>query len=384
MADYQTGRASGLPKVIPERIREAREGRGYSLETFADALGVTRQAIAQYEIGQIGPSAEGLSRIMSLTEQPASFFVHPRRRKAESSSMPFWRSLKRMEQAARTRITRRLEWACDVVDYVESYIQLPAVGIPDLQWDFDHGSMDDIEDIAIRLRADWSLGYGPIHDIIPLLEFHGVVLLREKVSCEDMDAVSRWQAGRPYILFSSETESQPRINFNLAHELGHVILHSGIEVTSENLSKIERQANRFAGAFLLPKTSFPDEVLSTSIDYFLTLKGRWRVAVAAMVYRCKDLGILRDSQVKYLWRQMNTLNIRRIEPLDNAYEHAAPALLRSALEMLVSHRVQTKADIERAINLNPGDIESLCGTDAGWLAAQKVVAFPPRINLRTG
>jgi hypothetical protein len=42
--------------------------------------------------------------------------------------------------------------------------------------------------------------------------------------------------------------------------------------------------------------------------------------------------------------------------------------------------VQSKADMERAINLNPDDIESLAGTEAGWLAAQKIVVFAPRIN----
>jgi Zn-dependent peptidase ImmA (M78 family) len=285
-----------------------------------------------------------------------------------------------MDQAARNRISRRLEWAADVVDYVESFVQLPAVGIPDVQWDYERGSQDDIEAIALRLRADWNLGYGPIHDIVPLLEFHGVVLLRESVNCEDMDAVSRWQTGRPYILYSADVESQPRVNFNLSHELGHLILHSGLEVNSDNLARIERQANRFAGAFLLPRTSFPDEVVSTSLSHFLTLKERWRVAIAAMVYRCKDLGVLRESQVKYLWRQLAPM--RREEPLDHAFEEMRPSLLRSALEMIVSHRVRTKADVERDVNLNPEDIESLAGTDAGWLAAQKIIAFPPKLNMR--
>jgi Zn-dependent peptidase ImmA (M78 family)/DNA-binding XRE family transcriptional regulator len=380
MSTGNMGRESTLPKVIPERIREAREGRGFTLEAFADVLDVSRQAVAQYETGQNGPSGETLSRIISLTQQPTTFFTTPRRRKAESLSTPFWRSLKRMEQSARSRITRRLEWACDVVDYVESFIQLPTVGIPDLQWDFERGNLDDIEDIALRVRADWNLGFGPILDIVPLLEFHGIILLREKVACEDMDAVSRWQTGRPYILYSSEVESQPRVNFNLAHELGHIILHSGIDVTSDNLARVEKQANRFAGAFLLPRTTFPAEVLSTSLDYFKTLKERWRVAIAAMVYRCKDLEILTQSQVDYLWRQMNAIGRRR-EPLDDTFEHALPSLLRASLEMLVSHRVQTKEDIERAINLNPDDIESLSGTEVGWLTAQKIVAFPPRVNL---
>jgi hypothetical protein len=50
--------------------------------------------------------------------------------------------------------------------------------------------------------------------------------------------------------------------------------------------------------------------------------------------------------------------------------------------MMVAHRVQTKEDIERSINLNPEDIESLSGTKSGWLTAQKIVAFPPKLIMR--
>ena len=379
MTLFDFPRGNALPKVIPERIREAREGRGFTLETFAEALGRSRQAVAQFENGQNGPAADTLARIISITRQPPTFFTSPRRRKAESASTPFWRSLKRMDHAARTRITRRLEWASDAVDYIESYIQLPVVGIPNLQWDYERGSAEDIEDIALRLRADWSLGYGPIHDIAALLEHHGVILIKEAVACPDMDAVSRWQMGRPYILFSADIDGEPRTIYNLVHELGHLLLHSGLDVTSENLARLEKQANRFAGAFLLPRRTFPSEVLSTSLSYFKELKKRWHVSIAAMIYRCKDLGILNTNQVEYLWRQMASTGFRHKEPLDDAFEQSEPALLRASLQMLITHGVQTKADVEQAINLNSEDIESLCGTEPGWLSAEKVVPFKPRI-----
>ena len=60
-------------------------------------------------------------------------------------------------------------------------------------------------------------------DLPTLLEANGVILILQPVDCEDMDAVSRWQNGRPYILYSAEVESYPRVNHNLAHELGHVV-----------------------------------------------------------------------------------------------------------------------------------------------------------------
>jgi hypothetical protein len=42
--------------------------------------------------------------------------------------------------------------------------------------------------------------------------------------------------------------------------------------------------------------------------------------------------------------------------------------------MLVEHRVQTRAQISDALKLNPTDIESICGTDRGFLD-NKVVPF---------
>ena len=64
-----------LSKPIPERIKEAREARGFTLESFAIALGKTRQAVAQFETGQTSPSGETLSSIVALTQQPLTFFV---------------------------------------------------------------------------------------------------------------------------------------------------------------------------------------------------------------------------------------------------------------------------------------------------------------------
>jgi hypothetical protein len=41
------------------------------------------------------------------------------------------------------------------------------------------------------------------------LEANGIVLIKEAVRCADMDAVSRWQSGRPYILLSEDKHSVP-------------------------------------------------------------------------------------------------------------------------------------------------------------------------------
>ena len=358
-------RSRELPQIIPERIKEAREAKGFTRETLADALGVTPQAIGQYEVGQNSPGPEVMTKIINLTGQPPAFFSAERLSIRERFGTPYWRSLARMNRADRLRIARRLEWSADIVAYIEKFIELPRINLPSIQIPKDFSDFEAVEVAAETVRSAWGLGSIPISHVAPTLESNGIVLIKEAVRCPDMDAVSRWQAGKPYILLSEDKNSLPRENFDLAHELAHLLCHAHIEVTSDNLATIERQANYFAGAFLLPRKSFPQEVLSTSINYFLELKSRWRVSVQAMVYRCKDLGLLNKNQVAYLWRQLGKM--RTSEPLDDAFEPERPTLLSAALNMLIENGVQTRAQILDTLKLNHSDIEQLCGTSVGFL-----------------
>jgi Zn-dependent peptidase ImmA (M78 family)/DNA-binding XRE family transcriptional regulator len=363
-----------MSKIVPERIREARESVGLTDEQFAEAIGVSRQAVGSYETGAASPRGDVFSKIIEITRQPPGFFTAIRKHSAERFRVPNWRSLKRMQRPDRLRIGRRLEWAYYAAELLAEYITLPPVDLPEIAFDFEKDGDEQIEEIADQIREFWKLGFGPISDLAPVLEYHGILLIEEQVKCDDMDAVSRWQGGRPYILYAREQESNPRKLFNLAHELGHIVLHTSIEVNSRILDRMEQQANRFAGAFLLPRRTFAREVANTSIDYFLSLKGRWRVAVAAMIYRCKELGILNPYQVKYLWRQMNARGIRKKEPLDSAFALSRPSVLASAISMLIDNKLMHPSQIAEELLLNADDIESLCGVEPGTLQ-NKVVAF---------
>jgi Zn-dependent peptidase ImmA (M78 family)/DNA-binding XRE family transcriptional regulator len=366
-----------LPKPIPERIREAREAKGYQLEAFAEAIDVTKQAVARYESGLASPSGETMRKIIAVTEQPPSFFITPRERAANGIT-PFWRGLKRMEQHHRKRIARRLEWSRDITAYVERFIHLPDVSLPQIDFDPASDNVDQIERAADALRSHWGLGRGPIRDLSAVMEMKGIILVSQKVDCPDMDAVSCWQSGRPYVLYSSDVTSGPRGNWNLAHELAHVLLHASVELSLDNLSLIEGQANRFAGAFLLPQETFSREVLGTSLNHFLFLKEKWGIAIAAMAYRCKDLGIMNANQHSYVMRQLNLKKIRKREPLDDRFQVRPPSILGESIKMLIGKGVQTKGQIEDALALNISDIESLCGLPKDYLGS-RVIPFQPRL-----
>ena len=54
--------------AIGERIRLARQERGLTQEQLAEAVGVTRSAVAQWETGRAGQVTSNLSRIAAVLE----------------------------------------------------------------------------------------------------------------------------------------------------------------------------------------------------------------------------------------------------------------------------------------------------------------------------
>src|SRR5689334_686467 len=138
---------------------------------------------------------------------------------------------------------------------------------------------------------------------------------------DDVDAFSTWQDGRPFIFLADDKKCAVRSRFDAAHELGHMILHRHLtqdEIEDpDTLNRIEHEANRFAAAFLLPAKTFISEIYSSNLKQFLDLKKRWKVAIGAMIYRCKDLGVFDERLHVNLRKQMSFQGWVRHEPLDD-------------------------------------------------------------------
>jgi hypothetical protein len=74
--------------------------------------------------------------------------------------------------------------------------------------------------------ATWQLGNGPIDDITVLIENSGVIVATVDGVDEKVDAFSMSRK-RPVIIRNSSKESPCRYRFDLAHELGHLLMHDG-------------------------------------------------------------------------------------------------------------------------------------------------------------
>ena len=101
-----------------------------------------------------------------------------------------------------------------------------------------------------------------------------------------------------YTVYLSPYTTPLRDNFTIAHELGHYILHyvlqkpkpaTPVGFTRYGSGPIEWQANRFAGAFLIPAEQFRQEYQLTAGDGFL-LAGHFGVSRPAIEARGESLG----------------------------------------------------------------------------------------------
>lgn len=359
--------------LVPERIREARQARGMTAIELANAVGVSRQSISKYELGIVEPSDPILEAISTTLQLPISFFNKPVENEGNCGTI-FYRSLKTNAVRAKEVMSAKSNWATHISKVLEKDIIFPDVDLPSLPEELcerDKYSSEDIEEITKYIRRCWKLGSGPIANMSRLLESHGVVIATIKTGFSETDACSRFVRARPFIFLDIQKECAVRTRFNLAHELGHLVLHGGISQADindkETLNRIESEANRFASSFLLPQDSFLMDIRSTSLASFLPLKKKWKVSIQAMVYRCRDLEIFSENQMIYIQKQISAKRWRKTEPYDLEWPCEETAILSTAIRMLIDRGDYTRQEFVSLFRLPPADIEEICGLPNGYL-----------------
>ena len=363
-------------RLIPARLRAARIAKRMNQAELGAALGKTRQIISAYEQGEKAPEGATMMAIAELLAQPLAYFTTPEQEGFGPFGPRFYRAIGPETKRRNLMCDVYADWQVQIARYVSDLINYPALVLPSLAPErAEEGyKEDEIEEAAAACRHLWGLGHGPLANVLSLAESKGIITARLVMEGEKVEAFSFWNGSRAFIFLASQKESAVRARFDVAHEIGHLVLHRGVGpediADPKILKRIESEANRFAGALLLPRESFPGEVFTTRLDAFVDLKARWKVAIQAMVYRCKDLGIFDEFQITNLYKQISARKWRTKEPLDdpNILPVEQPKMLRSAMEMLISVGRKGVADIRAELPLSADVVEALCNLDAGRLA----------------
>jgi Zn-dependent peptidase ImmA (M78 family)/DNA-binding XRE family transcriptional regulator len=312
---------------------------------LAEEAGLSVRSITAYESGEDVPSELTLGRLAALLKFPVEFFHLPELEELAEESASF-RALKRMTASQRDSVLAAGRIAVEVSGWIEKRFALPGHDLPDLRG-------QEPEAAAQALRARWGLGEQPIAHMIHLLEAKGVRVFSLCEECAEVDAFSLWRLGTPYV-FLNTFKSGERSRLDAAHELAHLVLHRHGPPQGPEL---EREADEFASAFLLPKSRMlamtPPVV---NVETLIKLKKAWGVSVAAMAVRLYKIGRLSEWNYRQLMVEISKRGYRTSEP--DTIKRETSQILDKVFDAL-GKQGRRKADIARELSISVTELESL-------------------------
>ena len=363
----------GTPGFVPERLVEARAARRVqSMKELALMLGVSPSSVSRWETGKQAPEADALAELAKALRVRREFFLRP---VFDSPRPMFYRKLVSTLKRDREYQTSQVSWLHEISHVLQHYVDFPELDIPDVLGGSSYSQLrdEDIEDIAGELRSHWQLGEGPCTNVVAVLEKIGCVVGSIEMGTSKLDGVCSWSKSedRPHILLASDKMNLPRRQMDAAHELGHAVLHRNVSAKAlrDDLPEIERQAFRFASAFLMPQTTYVPEVPNYSLAGLLSLKERWRVSVKAQIKRLVDLEIIPQDHATQLYKTYSAKGWNRQEPMDKEWAVPKPRMLHDALCLIVDSGTRSKEDLLSVeFTMHPGDIENLVNLPSGWFS----------------
>ena len=331
-----------------KRLTQARKARAMTQKALAQLIGKTSQAVSQYESGASSPSSEVVEQIANALQVPIELLYKPWKDHGSSSPV-FYRSMSAATKKARDVAETKLEWIDDCVAYFDNMLDLPSLTPFDIPLPSDPMSItgEMIEEAAAAVRAAWGVPSGPIDNMIGLLERHGIFVFMMPLGADTLDALSvDWNEAHPYVIIGTDQGNACRWRFDCAHELGHLVLHRGIDrscLTTLAVCKlIETQAHRFASAFLMPEQEFIESLYTITLDGYRELKPYWKTSIAAMVRRTRDLGIITEDGYRNLYISISRRKWRKVEPYDEEMAPERPALAKKCLDVISNSLVSSE------------------------------------------
>jgi Zn-dependent peptidase ImmA (M78 family) len=275
---------------------------------------------------------------LSLAVDPGFFAVRPDD-VAALSATPHFRSLRSTSQLARDQAFAYGQLAVDIAGSLEKHVEFPNADLPSFPVAVDDRDGDGPERAAQLVRQLWDMEVGPAGHLVRQLENHGILVVFSPNQTSAVDAYSFDSRLRPVVVLNPIKRDYYRQRFDVAHELGHLVMHSDAEPGGR---VVEEQAHRFAAELLMPAEQIRD-LLPVSMggnvwQTLARLKEQWGVSMQALLYRARWLGCLRDVSYRNAMTTISTRGWRRSEPgLIKAIE--LPSLLPRAVELLAQEGI---------------------------------------------
>jgi Zn-dependent peptidase ImmA (M78 family)/DNA-binding XRE family transcriptional regulator len=345
-----------MTSFVGSNLRLIRLFHDLSLTELGERVGVSKQFLSRVETG-----AESVSVALEhlLAEQlnvVPEFFYHLDPNPIADEQCHFRRQLTTkvvLRQVARARgeMLKRL------VGVLDEHVELPRYQISEASPD----SPETIERAAEKFRSLFSLGLGPLSNVTRIAENAGAVVVKVVGLAAEIDAVS-FATKRPLIALNASGRSACRQRFGVCHELGHFSLHIGV-LTGDRLT--ETQANRFASAFLMPRSTFAAEcrlaLRGTRLNWprLSELKLRWGVSKAAIIFRGRQLGMFTDDQARAGYVGLHRHGEAVQESEDHLIASEEPEVIAESLKVMKDHFGVPQSTVARQMHVQSGLLQAL-------------------------
>ena len=326
------------------RLTLARQLAGLRKSDLALLLDMSPTAVAAWESGAKRPTAVTVARLaLSLSVDPGFFAMRPDD-VAALSATPHFRSLRSTTQLARDQAFAYGQLAVDIATSLEKHVECPDPDVPSFPVPMDAADLDSggPERASRHVRERWGMSAGPAPHLVRLLENHGVLVVFSPPQTASVDAYSFDSRLRPVVVLNPVKHDYYRQRFDVAHELGHLVMHTDAEPGGRT---VEEQANRFAAEFLMPAAQIRDELPkamnAAAWQSLARCKERWGTSLQALLYRARRLGAFSEVSYRNAMATLTSRGWRRSEPgLVTILEQ--PSMLPRALELLAAEGISSR------------------------------------------
>ncbi len=338
-----------------------REARTLTQAELAARLAIGQGTLSKYETGIHEPPDDFVLHLARTLGFPQGFFYQAEQ---PYGFPPFhYRKRKKLSAKALGRIVAEM-------NIRRMHIKKLAMGfelrtnrfIPEIDRDEYQGRqrtrINLIEDIARSIRESWMLPRGPIANMVNLIEANGGVVIPCDFQTDLIDAMSQRVDGMPVLFFVNIKAPADRVRYTLAHELGHMVLHT---TTLRDDDEMEDEADHFAGAFLLPADDVIYQLRRFDLRHLANMKGYWKVSMQAIAYRAAMLNLVTPYQSKMFWIEMGKLGYRKREPNEPPQE--SPRLLRQMVEFHKKKLGYSCKDLAELLCVEPPELEAMYGPE---------------------
>lgn len=307
---------------------------------LANELGVTARTVRSFETD--GAPRARVRLLASALDVDESFFSLPEASEITTEE-GFFRSLRSATAAQRASARASASIGTDLYRFITERFQLPRLNLPEAE-------LLSPEQAARSLRAAWGRGTEPLPNLIQLSEAHGLRVMSLPPMSRTVDAFSFLRDHQAYV-FLSTIKTAERSRFDLAHELGHLVMHTHQPLESNPDSAtnrdLERQADEFAAELLMPAASvLPRASREPAVPEILDLKRYFRVSAMAMAKRLHALGRATDWAYRKNCVELTARGFKADEPegmqreRSRVFDVVFPALRQKGnLEQLVADSV---------------------------------------------